>query len=164
VPKYPTHALVSTPCHLEPDVRFSRIRLSDNLSPGGVQGLGHFPPSNAPHHTRGDDVLLLAHSTSLRGSSCAVSVGVVGPAGHAPARSCSLDTIEVAALPYIELCCLDGRRYYGRLRLLTRLASEFRLISLYRSLQQVWAADRVRSLLFHRLLSQHPALPTPEGS
>ena len=25
-------------------------------------------------------------------------------------------------------------------------------------------ADRVRSLLFHRLLSQHPTLPTPEGS
>src|SRR5689334_1380638 len=26
------------------------------------------------------------------------------------------------------------------------------------------AADQVRSLLFHRLLSQHPTLPTPGGS
>src|SRR4051794_12729386 len=26
------------------------------------------------------------------------------------------------------------------------------------------AADRMRALLFHRLLSQHPALPTPEVS
>jgi hypothetical protein len=28
----------------------------------------------------------------------------------------------------------------------------------------MWATDRIGSLLFHRLLSQHPVLPTPEGS
>jgi len=33
VPQYLILALVSTPCHLEPDVRFSLIRLSDNLRP-----------------------------------------------------------------------------------------------------------------------------------
>ena len=28
----------------------------------------------------------------------------------------------------------------------------------------MWATDQMRPLLFHRLLSQHPVLPTPEGS
>jgi len=28
------YVLVSIPCHIEPDVRFSLIRLSDNLLPG----------------------------------------------------------------------------------------------------------------------------------
>jgi len=35
---------------------------------------------------------------------------------------------------------------------------------LYQQLRRLWAADRVRPPLFHRLLLQHPALPTPEGS
>jgi hypothetical protein len=38
------------------------------------------------------------------------------------------------------------------------------LLSLYRQLRSLWTNDQMRSLLFHRLLSQHPTLPTPEGS
>jgi hypothetical protein len=30
-------ALVSIPCHIEPDMRFSLIRLSDNLLPGAFK-------------------------------------------------------------------------------------------------------------------------------
>jgi hypothetical protein len=41
---------------------------------------------------------------------------------------------------------------------------DFTLFGLYHSLRWVWATDRIRSLLFHRLLSQHPVLSTPEGS
>jgi hypothetical protein len=37
----------------------------------------------------------------------------------------------------------------------------FRLIP---SLRWFCASDQMRPLLFHRLLSQHPALPTPESS
>jgi len=35
---------------------------------------------------------------------------------------------------------------------------------LYRSLPWMWTMDRMRSPLFHRLLSQHSAPPTPESS
>jgi hypothetical protein len=31
VPQYLHHILVSIPCHIEPDVRFFLIRLTDNL-------------------------------------------------------------------------------------------------------------------------------------
>jgi len=34
---------------------------------------------------------------------------------------------------------------------------------LYLLFKRFCATDRMRSLLFHRLLSQHPVLPTPEG-
>jgi hypothetical protein len=34
VPQYPDHILVSIPCHLEPDMRFALIRLSDSLRLG----------------------------------------------------------------------------------------------------------------------------------
>ena len=54
-------------------------------------------------------------------------------------------------------------RYYGLLRLLIRLPPGFRTLCLYRSLRSLFS-DRMRSLLFHRLLSQHPAPHTPEGS
>ncbi len=35
---------------------------------------------------------------------------------------------------------------------------------LYPLLRLLWTTDRMRPLLFHRLLSQPPALPTPESS
>ena len=54
--------------------------------------------------------------------------------------------------------------HYGLLRLLIWLPHGFRLIGLYQSLRCLWVTDRMRSLLFHRLLSQHPALHTPESS
>ena len=59
---------------------------------------------------------------------------------------------------------LTPHRYYGLLRLLTRLPPGLHLFGLYHSLRYLWTTDRIRSLLFHCLLSQHPVLYTPEGS
>src|SRR3989337_2257326 len=58
--------LVSIPCHLEPDVRFALIRLSDNLLPGVfktsiVPALHNLPRQAKPLHFR-----LLALKYSLR--------------------------------------------------------------------------------------------------
>ena len=53
-------------------------------------------------------------------------------------------TLLIYALPSAQ---------YGLLRLLTRLPLGFHFFSLYHSLRRVWAVDRVRPLLFHRLLS-----------
>ena len=36
--------LVSIPCHIEPDMRFSLIRLSDNLLPAAFKGRTHIFP------------------------------------------------------------------------------------------------------------------------
>ena len=55
-------------------------------------------------------------------------------------------------------------RYYGLLRLLIRHPPGFHLYGLYHSLRWRYTTDRMRPLLFHHLLSQHPALPTPESS
>ena len=64
----------------------------------------------------------------------------------------------------VKFYCLAGRQYYGLPRLLTRRPPGFRFLSLYQQLRQAWPADRMRPLLFQRLLSPHPTLPTPEGS
>ena len=63
-----------------------------------------------------------------------------------------------------RLCCPYPRQYYGLLRLLTQLPPGLRFLSLYQRLRWLWAIDRMRPLLFRRLLSQHPAPPTPESS
>ena len=59
---------------------------------------------------------------------------------------------------------LASHQYYGLLRLLIRHPPGFHLFGLYHSLRWLCASDRMRPLLFYRLLSQHPALPTPESS
>jgi len=72
--------------------------------------------------------------------------------------------VEVEALPsHRVLLSRWSSVQYGLLRLLTRLPPGFRLFGLYHSLRWLWATDQMRSLLFHRLLSQHPVLPTPGG-
>jgi hypothetical protein len=91
-------------------------------------------------------------------------MGVVGPFGHAPSLTFPLDPVEVEAL--------SSRRV-----MLSRLSAvlwppptshpaslRISLLSLYRQLRSLWTNDQMRPLLFHRLLSQHPTLPTPEGS
>jgi len=80
---------------------------------------------------------------------------------HLPSR---LTWLKQRPFPHNEFCCLAGLQYYGLLRLLIRLPPGFRCLSLYQQLRQAWPADRMRPLLFQRLLSPHPALPTPEGS
>ena len=59
---------------------------------------------------------------------------------------------------------LAPHRYYGLLRLLIQLPLGFHLFGLYLLLERLLAVHRMRSLLFHHLLSQHPILPTPESS
>ena len=74
-------------------------------------------------------------------------------APHLSTRGTS--TLLINALPGAQ---------FGLLRLLIRPPPGFHLFGLYHSLRWLWATDQMRSLLFHRLLSQHPVLPTPEGS
>ena len=59
---------------------------------------------------------------------------------------------------------LAPHQYYGLLRLLTQHPSGFHLFGLYLLLGWFCAIRWMRPLLFHRLLSQHPILPTPESS
>jgi len=83
---------------------------------------------------------------------------------HAPSLTSSLNLVEVETLP-------------SRRVLLSRLSTVLRSpptshpaslrispFGLYRWLRWFCTSDQMRSLLFHRLLSQHPALPTPESS
>ena len=70
--------LVSIPCHIEPCMRFSLTRLSDNLL------LGVFKTSivpaftNLPRQVKPLHICLLALKYSLRWSSCDLSCGGIG--------------------------------------------------------------------------------------
>jgi len=66
VPQYLSRAPVSTPCLLEPDVRFSLIRLSDNLRPEAFKTLSRSPLFDLPHQARLAALGLLALRSSLR--------------------------------------------------------------------------------------------------
>ena len=83
--------------------------------------------------------------------------------GHHHLRSRST-RLKQGPFPPMRLCCPHHHQYYEPLRLLIRLLSGFRSFSLYQSLRRLCPVDRMRPLLFHRLLSQHPAPHTPEGS
>src|SRR3989304_5637899 len=72
-----------------------------------------------------------------------------------------LTRLKQRPFPHTQFCCLGGQQYYGLLRLLIRHLAGLHFFSLYQSSRWVWATDLMRPLLFHRLLSQHPALPTP---
>jgi len=63
--------------------------------------------------------------------------------------------------PPMRLCCPHHHQYYEPLRLLIRLFPGFHFFSLYQRLRWVWTIDRMRSLLFRRLLSPHPVPSTP---
>ena len=80
---------------------------------------------------------------------------------HLPSR---WTWLKQRPFPLLKFCCLEGHQYYGLLRLLIRLPPGLHLFGLYHSLRGLWACDRMSPLLFHHLLSQHPILPTPEGS
>ena len=71
-------SLVSIPCHLEPDVRFSLIRLSDNLLLGVFKTSIVSAFSNLAHQVRPLHICLLALKYSLRWSSRDLSCGVIG--------------------------------------------------------------------------------------
>jgi hypothetical protein len=158
------NVLVSIPCHLEPYVRFSLIRLSDSLLPVACT----FP---SPH------ALLTCHIRPasndapvwLSGIVCAdllvsfLWVLLALPGMHHHLRS-RLTRLKQGSFPPARLCCPCYHQYYEPLRLLIRLLSEFRFISLYQRLRWVWTIDRMRPLLFRRLLSPHPVPSTPGSS
>ena len=58
-----------------------------------------------------------------------------------------------------SVCKTSTKGYYEPLRLLTRLLPGFRFFSLYQRLRWLWTIDRMRPLLFRRLLSPHPVPP-----
>ncbi len=62
------------------------------------------------------------------------------------------------------LCCPGNHRYYDLLRLLRRRPRDFISSTYTDRLRQLWCRRPGRSLLFRRLLSQHSASLTPEGS
>jgi hypothetical protein len=70
-----------------------------------------------------------------------------------------LTRLKQGSFPPARLCCPCYHQYYEPLRLLIRLLSGFRFISLYQRFRWVWTIDRMRSLLFRRLLSPHPVPP-----
>jgi len=74
----PSPCLVFIPCHIESNVRFSLIRLSDNLLPGAFKLLTI--PILITCHIRPDQnaLSLLALKYSLRWSSRDYSCGVIG--------------------------------------------------------------------------------------
>jgi hypothetical protein len=74
----PSPCLVSIPCHIEPDMRFSLIRLSDNLLLGVFKTSIVPDFSNLPQQVKPLHVCLLALKYSLRWSSCDLSCGVIG--------------------------------------------------------------------------------------
>jgi hypothetical protein len=84
--------------------------------------------------------------------------------GHAPSLTSSLSLVEVEALPswQVVLSCPSSVLWPPPTSHPASLWTS--LLSLYHQLWSLWPTNRVRPLLFHRLLSSHPALPTPEGS
>jgi len=88
---------------------------------------------------------------------------------HAPSLTSSLNLVEVETLPsgQVVLSCPSlGLRPPVLWPPPTSHPASFRIspFGLYLLFRLFCATDRMRPLLFHRLLSQHPALPTPESS
>ena len=74
----PSPCLVFIPCHIEPDMRFSLIRLSDNLLLGAFKTSIVTALNNLPRQVRPFHICLLALKYSLRWSSRDLSYGVIG--------------------------------------------------------------------------------------
>jgi len=126
-------------------VRFSLIRLSDNLPLTAFK------------------VALLAVEQSLRWSYrdvLPVLLALAGMHRHVPPRSARL---KPRSFPPVEFCCLDHPWYYDLLRLLIPHPPGLRTMP-YTSGYRDEAPDSMQSPLFHRLLGQHSAPPTPESS
>jgi len=70
--------LVSIPCHIEPDMRFSLIRLSDNLRLGAFKTSKVSTFSNLSQQVKLLLFRILALKYSLRWSSCDLSCGGIG--------------------------------------------------------------------------------------
>src|SRR4030066_691663 len=106
-------ALVSTPCHLKPCMRFSLTRLSDNLLPGACGVPCRTFSTTTSHRFRpeqaADNPLATGHS--LRGSC-----RDLWNWWNWPFRACTvtylpaLARLKQGSFPPIELCCLRCKR------------------------------------------------------
>ena len=123
-------ALVSTPCHLKPCMRFSLTRVSDNLLPEACE-VPCRTFSTTTRHRFGleravDSPLATGHS--LRGSC-----RDLWNWWNWPFRACTvtylpaLARLKQGSFPPIELCCLDDHQYCNPLRLLTRRTPGLRI-------------------------------------
>jgi len=100
---YPNPIPVSIPCHLEPYVRFSLIRISDNLLPGAytVRTLSPFSACHIKPESR-------AAFAWPSGIACAGVLVIclrvlLALFGHAPSLTSPLSTVEVESLPSDEV-------------------------------------------------------------
>ncbi len=163
---------VSSTRHFKPYVRFSRIRLSDNLHPSAFMGNNIMNWHSLVRHRNSDLSITpfnshLAKRYSLRWSCRDLSMGVIGYdpvisctvtyllARHSWSRGPSLLTGFVV-LPVISTMASSDSSW--------SVPSNFGIRSLYLQLRGMWALDFMRSLLFRHLLSQHSASSTPESS
>ena len=180
-----TEVQVSIPCHIKPYVRFSLIRLSDNLPPRAFKADVRIfpversarcasPPSRPATEYRVGICDHTMHGTVGSCSSwppgiaCAGVVvislsGVVGRLRHAPSLTSSLGSVEAEALPSHRVVL---SRWSPVLWPPPTSHAAFPRISLalIPKITVDVATDRMRSPLFHRPLSQHSAPPTPESS
>ena len=91
-------SLVSIPCHLEPDVRFSLIRLSDNLLLGVFKTTIASAFVNLPRQVR--RCTFVSWLSSIARAGILVICLVVELAfRHAPSLTSSLSLVEVETLP-----------------------------------------------------------------
>ncbi len=152
-------------------MRFSLTRLSDNLQLEAFTVLSTTRLITTDHtRLRRGAFPCLAHKPSLRWSSHDFDFRcnwlLTGMHRHLPPRWIRL---KQRPFPPDKLCCLVYRWACAPPVLWPPPTShpasaEISSFDLYPLLRLLWTTDRMRSLLFHRLLSQHPALPTPEGS
>ena len=91
-------------------------------------------------------------------------LGVVGLVGHAPSLTSPLGAVEAEVLPSCRVL-LSRRSSVLRPPPTSQVASPWTSArTLYHGFQWMWATDDLRPPLFHRLLSQHSAPPTPRSS
>ena len=164
MPQYLHPILVFIPCRLEPDVRFSLIRLSDSLLPVAF--------------TVSTTVILLAShiwSTLVVSTVWLTRIAYADvlvsflrwscPVGRAcTSLTVSLGLTKVETLPSHRVLWSRWSTVLWPPPTSHPASAEISSFDLCSLLRLLWATDRMRPLLFHRLLSPHPMLPTPEGS
>ena len=82
--------------------------------------------------------------------------GVVGHIWHAPSLTSFARLVEAETLPYEKLCCLFNHRYYGLIRLLDRLRSDFHF-SLYPHFRLLLATCQALPCF----IEHFPSIPLP---
>jgi hypothetical protein len=123
-------ALVSTPCHLKPCMRFSLTRLSDNLLPAACEVPCRPFSTTTRHKFRPEQAAITSWPPGI---AFAEVIVILWNWCCWPFRTCTvtylpaLARLKQGSFPPIELCCLDDHRYCNPLRLLTQRPPGLRL-------------------------------------